>query len=347
MLFNKPRIPFKQIILIGLLPSFLKKLYYHLLGYKIGKNVKFGIGSVILGENVNIDANTKIGFFTVIRARIVKIERNVTIGALTFMDTERIEIGEDTRIRERVSVGGLATPDSLLKIGKRCIVMQYSFINPTKPVIINDDSGIGGYSLIFTHGSWLSQLEGYPVTFASVTIGKNVWLPWRVFIMPGITIGDNVVVGANSLISTNLPSNCLASGSPIKIIAKNYPRKISEERKNTIFRDIINDFMSYIKYNELSIEENDLNECQKVLLIHNKNKVHEINIMYEKREKISPKFSDNLLIIYYQDQLSNIKAHKHKMVLDIKNRNRIGKSEIGETVVRYLSRYGIRFNRLD
>jgi hypothetical protein len=50
MLIKKSRIPIKQLILYGFLPSFLKKLIYRLKGYKIGKNVSLSLGSVIIGK---------------------------------------------------------------------------------------------------------------------------------------------------------------------------------------------------------------------------------------------------------------------------------------------------------
>ena len=53
-------------------------------------------------------------------------------------------------------------PESSLHIGKNTIVMQYTFLNPTKPLTIGDGTGIGGHCLLFTHGSWQDQLKGYP-----------------------------------------------------------------------------------------------------------------------------------------------------------------------------------------
>src|SRR3989454_10847833 len=101
-----------------------------------------------------------------------------------------IEIGEDARIREQVSVGGPQLPESRFVLGSRTIILQLAFINPTKPVIIGDDTGIGGHCLIFTHGVWLSAFDGYPVSYEPVTLGNSVWLPWRGSVMPGTTIGD-------------------------------------------------------------------------------------------------------------------------------------------------------------
>src|SRR2546426_607351 len=85
-------------------------------------------------------------------------------------------------------------------------------------VVIADDTGIGGHCLLFTHGSWQPQTDGYPVAFAPITLGRNVWLPWRVFIMPGVSVGDGTTIGANSLVTKDLPAHCLAAGSPAKVL---------------------------------------------------------------------------------------------------------------------------------
>ena len=261
MLIKRNKIPFKEIILIGFLPSFLKKIIYRLKGYKIGKNVSFGIGSVVVGKKVVIGDNSSFGLISVLRANSITVGRHVSIGLLTMIDTEKFSIDDDSEISEKVIVGGIKTPDSMLKIGKRVKIMQYSFLNPTKPIIIGDDTGIGGHCLLFTHGSWLSQLDGFPVTFAPITLGNKVWLPWRVFIMPGVEIGDEVVIGANSQVTKNLPSNVIANGSPAKIIVKNYPKVLSEKQKLNVFNQIISDYIGYLEFNgfEISFENIGLN----------------------------------------------------------------------------------------
>ena len=89
---------------------------------------------------------------TVIRGRSIHIGRFVKIGSMTFIDTEKFFIDDDARINEQVIIGGIKNPDSYIKIGKRVIIMEYSFLNPTKPLITGDDTGIGGHCLLFTHG---------------------------------------------------------------------------------------------------------------------------------------------------------------------------------------------------
>ena len=205
MLISKNRIPLKDIIIYGLLPCFFKKFIYRIRGYKIGKKVSIGFGSVIIGDRVTIGDYTSISFLTVIRGRTITIGSHISIGAITFIDTPHIEIGDGTKINEQVFVGGLQYPDSKFIVGKNCQIMQMSFINPAKSIVIGNDTGIGGDCLMFGHSSWLSTFEGYDVEFNDIVIGNSVSLAWRVFVLPGTRIGDGSVIGANSLVHQNHP----------------------------------------------------------------------------------------------------------------------------------------------
>ena len=51
-----------------------------------------------------------------------------------------------------------------------------------------------------------------------ITIGNDVWIGANVSILPGITIGDNCVIGAGSVVTKNIPANSLAVGNPCKVI---------------------------------------------------------------------------------------------------------------------------------
>ncbi len=65
-----------------------------------------------------------------------------------------------------------------------------------------------------------------------VRIGKNCWLGAGVIILPGITIGDDVVVGAGSVVTKDIPSGVVAVGNPCRIL-----REVGEHDRQYYFKD--------------------------------------------------------------------------------------------------------------
>src|SRR6266571_2288577 len=248
MLIKKNRVPLLSMLTVGLLPSNLKVAYYRLRGYRIGRRVRIGPLAVVIAKSAEIGDETTIGFATILRGRSIRLGRNVRIGSMVFFDVRAFEIGDDAKINEQVYAGGPMLPESFLKLGKRTIVMQFSFLNPTKPLVVGDDTGIGGHCLLFTHGSWQPQTDGYPVAFAPITLGRNVWLPWRVFIMPGVSVGDGTTIGANSLVTKDLPAHCLAAGSPAKVLRgpEGYPAEPDLATKDRMLRAMFEEFRGYL-----------------------------------------------------------------------------------------------------
>ena len=54
-----------------------------------------------------------------------------------------------------------------------------------------------------------------------IKVGNNVWFGGNVCVMPGVTIGDNVTIGAGSVVTKNIPSNTIAYGNPCRIKKEN------------------------------------------------------------------------------------------------------------------------------
>ncbi|MDE6766459.1 MAG: sugar O-acetyltransferase, partial [Duncaniella sp.] len=57
-----------------------------------------------------------------------------------------------------------------------------------------------------------------------INIGNDVWIGADVSVLPGVTIGDNCVIGAGSVVTRNIPSNSVAVGNPCRVI-KSIPPK--------------------------------------------------------------------------------------------------------------------------
>lgn len=56
---------------------------------------------------------------------------------------------------------------------------------------------------------------------APILIGENVWIGSQVRICKGVTIGDNSIIAANSVVTKNIPANCIAAGNPAKVVKTN------------------------------------------------------------------------------------------------------------------------------
>ncbi|HJE86885.1 sugar O-acetyltransferase [Levilactobacillus brevis] len=65
-----------------------------------------------------------------------------------------------------------------------------------------------------------------------VHIGRNCWLGAGVIVLPGITIGDNVVVGAGSVVTKDLPDNVVAVGDPCRVL-----REVNDHDREFYFKD--------------------------------------------------------------------------------------------------------------
>ncbi len=111
----------------------------------------------------------------------------------------RIALGKNCRIGDNVHI---VASESVI-LGDECLLASKIFISDTS----HGDYGTRGCDPAIPPND-------RPLTSSPVTIGDNVWLGENVVILPGVTIGDGCVVGANATVTRDLPSNCVAVGSP-------------------------------------------------------------------------------------------------------------------------------------
>lgn len=341
---------------VGWLPGFLKKTIYRLKGYRIGKNVSIGFGSVIVGNDVSIGDYASIGFLSYVRGKRIRIGAHVQIGATTFIDTPFLEIGDGSRINEQVFVGGLQFPDSKLVIGRNCQIMQMSFINPARSITIGDDSGIGGDCLLFGHTSWLSQLEGYTVDFEPIEIGKSVSLSWRVFVLPGAKIGDGAVIGANSLVSHAIPPKCLAIGYPARVVSKfpDFPKDLSREEKSGLFENMVREMILFFQGSGLACEgpgpEYTIFKADRRGQKGKKSWRLRVAMVSGALGPVSPSTDDIDVLLSFDRILPTEREgleDRGVTWFDVENKERssLG-NDLAEEVALFLRRYGIRFFRV-
>lgn len=110
------------------------------------------------------------------------------------------------------------------------------------PVVIGDNVMLAPNASIFTAGHPVhpdSRNSGYEYGI-SVTIGSNVWIGGNAVINPGVTIGDNVVIGSGSVVTKDIPGNCIAVGNPCRVV-----REITDEDRKYYFKDRVFDVDDY------------------------------------------------------------------------------------------------------
>lgn len=92
-------------------------------------------------------------------------------------------------------------------------------------VIIGDDVTMGPDVIIYTSSHEYKEL-GIPINqqgekpHRPVTIGNNVWIGARCIILPGVSIGDNAIIGVNTVVTKDVPMNsvfCGSAGSVVKM----------------------------------------------------------------------------------------------------------------------------------
>jgi len=113
-----------------------------------------------------------------------------------------------------------------LKIGKYVDVGAFTYINALYGVELEDFVQIGSHCSIYS----VSTIDGKK---GKVTIKKNVRIGSHCLIMPGVTIGENTIIGAFSFVNKDVPANAVAFGIPAKVI-----RKLSRDEVDMLLKAI-------------------------------------------------------------------------------------------------------------
>lgn len=142
-----------------------------------------------------------------------------------------VTIGENVRFHSNCVLGcrqtyGHKKFKPSIEIGNNCDFGEYNHISSINRVVIGDGFLSGRFILISdnSHGSNSLQESHLPpakrelFSKGEIIIGKNVWLGDQVVVLANVHIGDNVIVAANSVVTKDIPSNCVAAGIPAKVI---------------------------------------------------------------------------------------------------------------------------------
>ena len=124
-----------------------------------------------------------------------------------------LEFGEGTSIYDSSLVLGD------VEVGNNCWIGPFTLLDGSGgKLVIGDNCDISAGVQIYTHDTINRVIYNEKIENKNVTIGNNCYIAPNVIIQKGVIIGNYVVIGANSFVNKNIPSNSKAFGTPVKII---------------------------------------------------------------------------------------------------------------------------------
>lgn len=141
----------------------------------------------------------------------LSIDRETVIGPFTILDL----------------LGDPASPaasSSTLTIGRRVAINEFNNIRASGgEVVIGDGTLIAQYvSIIATNhslamGTWMRD-QPWDMAKRTVFIGEDVWIGAGAVILPGVNIGNGAVIGANAVVTRDVPDLAIAAGVPARVV---------------------------------------------------------------------------------------------------------------------------------
>lgn len=105
-----------------------------------------------------------------------------------------------------------------ITLGKRVFINSGCTFQDQGGVVIGNDCQIGHNAVIATLNHDLDPDRRTDLHPARVVIGRRVWIGSNVTLLPGVTLGDDAVVGAGSLVTRDVPAGTVAVGSPARAV---------------------------------------------------------------------------------------------------------------------------------
>lgn len=172
---------------IGISLSKISILCWNIRGYDINPSVILGGRNIFFQSNkgaISVGKNSSVGFGVRLSAGFggkIDISENVAVFDYSIIDIHsKLTVGKNTLI------------------APFCYITDYDHLikDKSKPIIE----------------------QGY--VSKPIIIGTNVWLGTHVVILKGVRIGDNSIIGAGSIVTSDIPPNSLAAGVPAKVVKK-------------------------------------------------------------------------------------------------------------------------------
>ena len=145
-----------------------------------------------------------------------------------------LKFGPGSFVERECTIWCAAEPDSepSVVMGENVFVGRNTYLGAWKPITVGSDTLIGAYCYIIS-GNHRFAAADLPVRMqqyegAPITIGRDVWLGAHVIVLPGVTIGDNAVVGAGSVVTNSVPKAEIWAGVPARQIRSRFASPAGE-----------------------------------------------------------------------------------------------------------------------
>lgn len=158
-------------------------------------------------------------------------DKTFIMSNLTLLGGKYISIGDTCYIGKGVTLTawdryGADVFNPEIKIGNNSSIGNYSHVTAINKIVIGNNVRMGKNIFITdnAHGASSLELLNIPPNYrplyskGPVIIKDGVWIGEKASILPGVTIGENVIIGANAVVTKDIPANCVVGGIPAKII---------------------------------------------------------------------------------------------------------------------------------
>ncbi len=168
------------------------------------------------------------------QARCAQVGRNLGLSDLPFVSGHvGIYIGDNVTIGGKASIlSGRFLDNPRLEIKDRAQIGWNVVIAVNKEVVIEEDTIIANDCRIsdsdghHKDAELRAQNAAVPLReIRAVRICRYAWIGGGSYIMKGVTIGEGSIVGANSVVISDVPPNCIAIGNPAEVILRNINKK--------------------------------------------------------------------------------------------------------------------------
>lgn len=162
-------------------------------------------------------------------AMLANLKRAMAITAklngLTFSDAEEVRTLFSELIGKKVDESFVLIPPFFtaggteIRVGRNVFVNQNCTFYDLGGLDVGDDVMIGPNVNIITAGHPLEPSQRHAATIGKpIVLEKNVWIATGATIIGGVTVGENSVVAAGSVVTRNVPPNSLVAGNPARVI---------------------------------------------------------------------------------------------------------------------------------